>query len=148
MENFVEKIREYVNMEGEISPGEFQGFYKDVMEKLTADFEKLSEEELFQANAIVSIVSTNANVRGKRKGPDAKKFRKMHEKSKFWADAIEYRLKKSGLNEGQIKERKAEMEKSLYSDRKKEDEAGPPNGEAHVEAEPSGSEVGGLDSEA
>jgi|GEM_PF-1420108 len=114
MEELFGKIKEYVNMDTEISTAEFTAYYKEVVDKLVADFDKLTDEELFQAKTITSIVSGNAATRSKRKGADAKKFRKMQEKSSFWADAIEYRLKKSGISEEDIAGRSAEMEKRLH----------------------------------
>ena len=114
MEELFAKIREYVNMDTEISTGEFLEYYKKVIDKLVKDFEQLTDDELFQAKMIASIMSANAATRSKRKNADAKKFKKIQEKSKFWADAIEYRLKKSGLSEGDITERSAALEKALH----------------------------------
>jgi len=113
MEGLYNKIQEYVKMDTEISAEEFLSYYKDVMDMLAADFEQLTEEGLFQAKIITSILSANAETRGKRRTAETKKFRKIHEKSKFWADAITYRLKKSGLSEDAIKERTAAMEKEM-----------------------------------
>ncbi|MCL1805594.1 MAG: hypothetical protein FWG28_06305 [Clostridiales bacterium] len=122
MEELFAKIKEYVNMDTEISTAEFSAYYKKVIDKLVADFDKLSEEELFQAKAIASIVSGNAATRSKRKDADAKKFRKMQEKSSFWADAIEYRLKKSGLSEDDVAKGSAEVEAKLHGSGAAEEE--------------------------
>ena len=113
MESLFEKIKEYVKMDGEISAEEFLEYYTNVMEKLTADFDQLTEEELFQAKTITSIMASNAAARGKRKDENVKKFKKIKEKSNFWAGAVEYRLKKAGFSEAEIAERSAEMEKDM-----------------------------------
>ena len=113
MESLFEKIKEYVKMDEEISAAEFLEYYGKVMEKLTADFNQLTEDELFQAKTITSIVSANAAARGKRKDENTKKFKKINEKCKFWADAIEYRLKKTGLSKSEIADRSAAMEKEM-----------------------------------
>ncbi|MDR0468576.1 MAG: hypothetical protein LBH09_01210 [Peptococcaceae bacterium] len=113
MEQLFEKMKEYVKMDTEISTEEFMEDYKKVIDKLVADFDQLTEEEQFKARAIVSIMSGNAANRAKRKDADTKKFRKAQEKSQFWVDAIEYRLKKSGLSEDEIKERADGIEKEM-----------------------------------
>lgn len=113
MEQLFAKIKEYVKMDTEISTEEFLEYYQKVIEKLTADFDQLTEDELFQAKTIASIMSANAAAREKRKNADKKKFKKIREKSGFWADAIEYRLKKSGLGDDQIRERTAQIEKEM-----------------------------------
>ncbi|MCL1849150.1 MAG: hypothetical protein FWF83_05720 [Clostridiales bacterium] len=114
MESLFAKMEEFVKMESEISATEFQEYYKSVMAKLTADFENLTEDELFRGKIITSIMSANAGARAKRKNADAKKFKKINEKSSFWADAIDYRLKKSGLSEDEIGERTEAIEKEMH----------------------------------
>jgi hypothetical protein len=106
-------MKEYVKMEEQISSEEFLAYYKQVMDKLQLDFEQLTENELFQAKIITTIMSGNAASRQKKKGADVKKFRKIGEKTKFWEKAIEYKLKKSGLSEADIKNRSADLEKEM-----------------------------------
>ena len=113
MENLFEKIKEYVKMDEEISAEEFLDYSTSVIKKLTADFDQLTEDELFQAKAITSILAANAATRGKRRDANAKKFKKINEKSTFWSGAVEYRLKKSGLSEAEISERSAAIEKDM-----------------------------------
>jgi len=113
MEALYDKIREYVNMDTEISAEEFFDYYKMVIDKLTSDYDDMTEDDLFRGKMIAAIVSSNAASRAKRKDANAKKFKKAYEKSKFWADAIEYRLKKSGLSEDEISERSAALEKEM-----------------------------------
>jgi hypothetical protein len=113
MEQLYEKIKEYVKMDTEISTEEFMEYYKKVIDKLVADFDQLTEDEQFKARAIASVLSGNAAARAKRKDADSKKFKKAQEKSKFWVDAIEYRLKKAGLSESDISERAAAIEKEM-----------------------------------
>ncbi len=113
MENLFGKMKEYVKMDTEISTEEFLEYYKKVMDKLQSDFESLTEEELFQAKIVTSIMSGNASTRQKRKDGDAKKFKKIQEKSSFWTKAIDYKLKKSGLSEQEIEERTGAIEKEM-----------------------------------
>lgn len=104
MEELYLKIKEYVSMDTEISPGEFQSYYTVVMKKLTDDFEELSVDELIKARFVTTIMSANAASRGKRKDAHAKKFRKISEKSNFWAGAIEYKLNKMGVSDEEIED--------------------------------------------
>ena len=113
MEELFSKIKGYVKMDTEISAEEFMGYYKAVIDKLTADFEKMTEDEMLKAKIITSIVAANAATRAKRKTADSKKFKKAHEKSNFWTGAIDYRLTKSGLSEEEISRRSKELEDTL-----------------------------------
>ena len=117
MENLFDKIKEYVNMDTEISAVEFQEYYKQVMDKLATDFEQLTQDGLLQAKVITSIMSANAAGRSKKKTADTKRFKKISEKSRFWSGAITYRLKKSGLSDKEIEQRAGVWEKTLSEER-------------------------------
>ena len=113
MDALFAKMKDYVKMDTEITAEEFQAYYKQVIDRLQEGFDAMAEDTLLQGKIITTIMSSNAGVRGKRKNNDAKKFRKMQEKSKFWTDAIDYRLKKMGLSESDIEERTAALDKEM-----------------------------------
>lgn len=107
-------MKEYVRMEEEIAADEFQAYYQEVIEKLQKDFAELAEADLLRAKLITSIMAGNANTRQRRKDDNAKKFKKILTKSNFWADAIDYKLQKSGLSEEEIKAKTEEMEATMH----------------------------------
>ena len=124
MESLYAKMKEYTKMDTEISAAEFFEYYKQVMEELAGDFGNFTETDLFQGKAVTSIMAANAAARAKRKNADAKKFKKIHEKSKFWADAMDYRLKKMGFSEEEIGKRVAALDEGdKPNDRDKPDES-------------------------
>lgn len=109
MDKFFAQMKEYLNMDTEISFEEFSGYYNDLLGHLNPNSPELSEVELHQARFILLNLNTNAVDRAARKGPQAKKYKKMAEKSKFWEDAIRYRLTQMGLTEKQIKDAYASL---------------------------------------
>ena len=113
MEALFEKMKEYVKMDTEISAAEFQEYYQQVMDGLQKNFDKLEEEELLKAKIVATIMAGNAGNRRAKKDADAKKFKKIQEKSSFWANAIEYKLKKMGLNPHEIEEKTAALEEAM-----------------------------------
>jgi Xaa-Pro aminopeptidase len=98
-------MKEYVNMEEELEFSLFSAYYQDVMNCLQADYQDLTGDELVQAQAICSIMRDNAQVRAVKKDANRKKFQKMQEKSNFWQEAIEERLKKEGMSEDELKQK-------------------------------------------
>lgn len=113
MQGLFEKMREYVKMDTEISTEEFVEYYQKVMEVLQKSFDDLSQEELLKGKIIVSIMAGNAGTRRARRNADSKKFKKIQEKSSFWATAIEYRLQKQGLSAGEIEEKSRALEEAM-----------------------------------
>ncbi|MDO4542362.1 MAG: hypothetical protein Q4C00_06005, partial [Bacillota bacterium] len=84
---------------------EFQGYYTALIDKLNKDYQNLSEEELLKIRYILNTVSINAENRSARKDKYMKKFRKMAEKARFWADAISHKLKtEMGYTQATIEE--------------------------------------------
>ncbi|ATW23660.1 hypothetical protein [Candidatus Formimonas warabiya] len=104
MEDFFEKIKEYLKMDSEISYEEFAAFYSGVMEHLNKNYADLDRDALIKGRFICSILQANSLERSKRKTPEAKKFKKMMEKSQFWAGAIKHRLLKEGMTVSEIEE--------------------------------------------
>ena len=113
MEVLFEKMREYVKMDDEIGTEEFVEYYQKVMDSLQKDFDQMEEEALLKAKIVVSIMAGNAGTRRARKNADAKKFKKIQEKSSFWANAIEYKLKKMGLSAAEIEEKSGAIEEAM-----------------------------------
>ena len=104
MESYLAKMKEYLNMESEIPYPEFSEYFQDYVGYLNANYETFDQEACTNARFIFSILTVNCEDRAKRKGPEAKKYKKMGEKSRLWLDAITLRLKKEGLTPEQIEE--------------------------------------------
>jgi hypothetical protein len=102
MEKFIAQMKDFLKMESELPYEEFTAYYQDFINFLNTDYQSLDQENLINAKFISSILHVNAEERGKGKGPNAKKFKKMSEKGKFWADAINYKLLKAGMTQEQI----------------------------------------------
>ncbi|MCR6544328.1 hypothetical protein [Dehalobacterium formicoaceticum] len=104
MEQYFEKMQEYLKMETEISYEEFAAYYADFMEYLNKNYGDMDQETLLKGRFICLILEANSQERSRRKSPEAKKFRKMMEKSNFWAGAIKHRLLNEGMTAGEIDE--------------------------------------------
>ncbi|MEG1477996.1 MAG: hypothetical protein RSC20_00570 [Clostridiales bacterium] len=105
MEKIIAKIKEYLAMDSEIEFKEFEDYYKTLIEKLNKDFKELKEEELLQMRYVLNTVTINAENRAARKDKYMKKFRKIADKTKFWAEAIAHKLKKElGYTDAAIEE--------------------------------------------
>lgn len=102
MESMLAKMREYLKMDSEIPFAEFRDYYEQVTGYLQANYDGMEKEELFAAKFILDIVSSNSKGRAMRKGPEVKKYKKMGEKTAFWSEAIEFRLKKDGMSKQDI----------------------------------------------
>ncbi|MDD2568877.1 MAG: hypothetical protein PHN47_00060 [Clostridia bacterium] len=94
MEALFAKMQEYLQMDSEIPFPEFCDYYKQVTDLLTAEFADIDKEGLLKMAGVCHIVSINAAARGSRKDANSKKFKKMADKTKFWYDAIRYKLNK------------------------------------------------------
>jgi hypothetical protein len=113
MDELFEKMSEYVKMTEEISTAEFVEYYQKVIERLQLDYDNMTEETLLKAKLITTILAGNSASRKGRKDQDAKKYKKMHEKSVFWSNAIEYRLKHMGLSAADIEEKVNALEAAM-----------------------------------
>ncbi|PSL51111.1 hypothetical protein B0H94_10120 [Salsuginibacillus halophilus] len=107
MEEFYQRVQVYLNMEEEIDFDEFEAFYKEVMKELDANGLELEEEDLWKALFIVESLTSNAKSRIKedKKKQKRKKYKKMHERTKVWAQNFTLRLHRAGYNEDQINQR-------------------------------------------
>ena len=94
MESIVTKLKEYLAMDSEIEFSEFQDYYNKVLEKLNQDYQKLTEDELLKIRYVLNTIAVNAENRWARKDKYVKKYKKMADKTRFWADAIAHKLKK------------------------------------------------------
>lgn len=114
MENLTAKLKEYLSMDTEIEFKEFQGYYNAIIDKLNKDYQSLTEEELLTIRYILNTVAINADNRSARKDKYVKKFRKMADKTKFWADAISLKLKKEmGYTDASIEEADERIDKEM-----------------------------------
>ncbi|MGI6684537.1 MAG: hypothetical protein ACOX47_03405 [Bacillota bacterium] len=104
MNDFFDKIKEYLKMDTEISYEEFADFYTRFMESLNQNYPELDRDALIKGRFICSILQANSIERSKRKTPVAKRYKKMAEKSGFWAGAIKHRLLKEGMTAVEIDE--------------------------------------------
>ena len=102
MEELFAKMGEFVKMEEELPFGEFQDYYKSVMDYLQQNYQDMNTEQLIQAKGITMIMGNNAGARALRKDDNRKKFHKMAEKSSFWEGAIKMRLVKDGMSEDEL----------------------------------------------
>ncbi|MGI6629445.1 MAG: hypothetical protein ACOX4H_02775 [Bacillota bacterium] len=109
MDEYFEKMQEYLKMDTEISYEEFADYYTRFMESLNKNYQDLDREALIKGRFICSILQANAVARAKRKTPVAKRFKKMGEKSGFWADAIKHRLLKEGMTAAEIEKEQQEL---------------------------------------
>lgn len=113
MDALFEKMKEYVKMEEEIATQEFHAYYQEVMDKLQKDYDQMDDEALFHYKLITTILAGNSSSRKSRKDQDSKKYKKMHEKSTFWSNAIEYRLKQNGHSADEIASRLETIENEM-----------------------------------
>ena len=102
MEGLLTKMREYLQMETEIPFEEFKYYYEQVIDYLQANYDAMTDEELFTAKYILDIVGSNSNSRALRKGRESKRYKKISEKTSFWSEAIGFRLKKAGMSQHDI----------------------------------------------
>ncbi|MDD2211371.1 MAG: hypothetical protein PHZ11_01130 [Desulfitobacteriaceae bacterium] len=104
METLFHKLKEYLHMDEEIPFEEFSRYYKDLISFLNSNFSEFNQDDCIKARFISTIVQGNADSRSKSSRNNGKAFKKMKIKCAFWADAINYRLLKEGINQQQIEE--------------------------------------------
>ena len=93
METIKAKLKEYLAMDEELGFGEFNDYYNSIMAELNDHYQSYDENTLLEMKYVLSTVAVNAQAWASRKDKNAKKYRKIEEKSRFWADAISYKLK-------------------------------------------------------
>jgi hypothetical protein len=94
METIKAKLKEYLAMEHELDFNEFNEYYNTIMAELNEHYQEFKEDALLDMRYVLNTVAVNAQMWGSRKSQNSKKYKKIHEKTKFWAEAITYKLKK------------------------------------------------------
>lgn len=102
MEEKIAKMKEYLQMETEISFEEFKEYYSNLIDQLNKEYDEMDQATCFKARFICSIIQANAEARSHKNKNTAKAFKKMASKSGFWMDSIDHRLKKEGLTQQAI----------------------------------------------
>lgn len=105
MQELFEKMKEYLNMDSEISFEEFDAYYKKVLEFLNDKWTTLNEEESMQMLFILDNLKTNSEDRGKRKTKESKKYQKMFQRTEIWGAAMMKRMHEFGVNDEEIGKR-------------------------------------------
>ena len=113
MEELLQKLKVFLAMEQELPFAEFREFYMELIGVLMSGFETMDNDSRVQGRYICQIVGSNARARAGTSRDLSKKFRKMAEKCDFWAEAIDYRLGKEGLDKSQIEEMTTAVEKVM-----------------------------------
>ncbi len=113
MEKFMAKMKEYLHMDSELPYEDFNAFYQDFMNYLNSEYQSFDQDTCNKARFISSILYLNAEERAKNKGQNGKKFKKIAEKGKFWADAINYRLLKEGMTQELIDKAYADINEAM-----------------------------------
>jgi len=113
MENYLGKMKEFLNMDSELPYNEFAEYFQDFIGYLNANYDKFDQDSIIKARFIASILNVNSEDRARRKGAEAKKYKKISEKSKFWTDAINYRLRKEGMTQEQIDQANSAISDSM-----------------------------------
>ncbi|WP_241254661.1 hypothetical protein [Brevibacillus sp. SYP-B805] len=105
LQELFDKLKEYLNMETEISFEEFDQYYKSVIDFLNDNWTKLNEEESLQMLFILDNLKGNSEDRAKRKTKEQKKYQKMFKRTEIWLAAMFKRLRDFGLSEEEIGKR-------------------------------------------
>jgi hypothetical protein len=110
VEEMYKQIHIYLKMEEEIPFEEFETYYKKVINYFNDEAEQFNEETLWKALFISENVMSNAEGRSnEEKGAKAKKYAKMSQRLKLWAQNFAARLGELGYNEEQLNERFEKM---------------------------------------
>lgn len=107
MDELYQQVQTYLNMEGEIDFDEFQDYYKNVLDYLQEHGNDLEEDQIWKGLLVVESIASNAENRYKeqRKGKEVKKYKRMRERAKLWAQNFTKRLQSHGYSDEQINER-------------------------------------------
>lgn len=109
MQELFDKMKEYLNMDTEISFTEFDGYYKNVVAFLNDNWTGLNEEDTMRMLFILDNLKSNGEDRAKRKEKEAKKYAKMAQRTEIWANALIGRLREAGLTDEEIGKRYEEI---------------------------------------
>lgn len=113
MDTLFDKLKEYLAMDTEIPFDEFNGYYKELIAELNANFNGYNQDDCLKAICICLIVRSNADARATRSKANAKSFKKIGAKCAFWEDAINYRLRNEGMSASAIEEAVREINDKL-----------------------------------
>ncbi len=113
MEEKLSKLKEYLQMDTEISFEEFKTYYTGIIEQLNAQYAEMDQGTCLKARYVCSIVKANADSRAAKSKATSKAFRKMSAKCGFWMEAIDHRLKKEGLPQAAIDQAMDELNKGM-----------------------------------
>lgn len=105
MQELFDRMKEYLNMDTEISFDEFDGYYKKVVAFLNDNWQELNEEDTMHMLFILDNLKSNGEDRAKRKEKEAKKYAKMAQRTEIWANALIRRLRDAGLTDEEIGKR-------------------------------------------
>ncbi|MBR8660019.1 MULTISPECIES: hypothetical protein [Bacillales] len=105
MQELFDKMKEYLNMDTEISFEEFDGYYKKVVAFLNDNWTSLNEDETLHMLFILDNLKSNGEDRAKRREKEAKKYAKMAQRSEIWATALIKRLRDAGMSDEEIGKR-------------------------------------------
>jgi hypothetical protein len=105
MQELFDKMKEYLNMDTEISFDEFDGYYKKVVAFLNDNWKDLNQEDTMYMLFILDNLKSNGEDRSKRKEKEAKKYAKMAQRTEIWANALIQTLREAGLTDDEIGKR-------------------------------------------
>jgi hypothetical protein len=109
IQSLYDKMLEYLKMENEIEYNEFSAYYKDVLAELDENWKQYDKEQGIHALFIMDNLKTNSDSRVKRKFPEAKKYKKISERSQVWVEALFVHLVQLGMTDKEIQARIEEM---------------------------------------
>lgn len=113
MDDKLIKLKEYLQMETEISHDEFKDFYTSIITQLNTEYNDMDQKTCLKARYICSIVKANAEARSHKNKTTNKSFRKMEAKLNFWMEAIDHRLKKEGMTQADIETAMTEINEEM-----------------------------------
>lgn len=114
METIKAKLKEYLAMDHELEFGEFNEYYNLIMTELNANYSTYDEKMLLDMRYVLSTVSVNAQAWSSRRDKNFKKYKKIAEKSRFWVDAIGYKLAKElGYTDDMIREAEEKIDEEM-----------------------------------
>jgi hypothetical protein len=113
MEKLFEQLKTYLKMDSEIPYEEFIAYYETVLDCFTKEYQEFDIYTLSKGRYMASIINANAVSRAKRKGANAKKYKKIADKMNLWAGALNYRLLENGLTQQEIDAAEEEISASI-----------------------------------
>ncbi|MGI6712453.1 MAG: hypothetical protein ACOX4L_06985 [Bacillota bacterium] len=105
MEEYFIKLKDYLKMDTEIPYDEFAVYYQSYLDFLNKKYSDLNKDELIKGRFICSVLQANSHERSRRKDKYAKKYKKIAEKTQFWAGSMKFRLQKEeGMTDLEIEQ--------------------------------------------